>query len=185
MIMHRSLIDQTDTLALANRAHASVSSDAAAFSQAEAIAQEGLDRIGVQSGAEAPPHASSTADESPAPPPPPSLTSEPPPASAALSAMAEAEGAGPLATSPLIGELQWLRLGTAVREGASLEEVNQFWSLLRSLYVRRETKSLQAAQLLALGVRMSDENARRMRILQALGLIKLANNAVHFLADPA
>ena len=43
----------------------------------------------------------------------------------------------------------------------------------------------QAAQLLALGVRMSDENARRMRILQALGLIKLANNAVHFIADPA
>ena len=34
-------------------------------------------------------------------------------------------------------------------------------------------------------VRMSDENARRMRILQALGLIKLANNAVHFIADPA
>ena len=60
--------------------------------------------------------------------------------------------------TPLIGELQWLRLGSSVREGVSLTELNEFWSLLRSLYMRRETRSLQAAQLLAL---KADPNGHR------------------------
>ena len=47
-----------------------------------------------------------------------------------------------------------------------------------SLFIRRETRELQAAQLLALGVRMSGENSKRMRVLEALGLLKLQSNAV-------
>lgn len=40
-------------------------------------------------------------------------------------------------------------------------------------------------QLLALGIRMSEANARKMRVLQALGVLRLVNNEVHWLADPA
>ena len=72
-----------------------------------------------------------------------------------------------------------------MREGVSLDDINEFWSLLRSLFVRRETRSLQAAQLVALGVRLSDENTKKMRILKALGLVDLANNAVALTGDPA
>ena len=180
--------NQANTLALARRAHAPIDADAAAFDQAEAEASAGLSRFGLSSGgdvscASAPAEAGDLAPPSLAPPPPtqPHTADE-----HDQLAAAPASGAPPLsAVTPLIGELQWLRLGSSVREGVSLTELNEFWTLLRSLYMRRETRSLQAAQLLALGVRMSEENARRMRTLQALGLIKLATNEVHLLADPA
>jgi hypothetical protein len=59
------------------------------------------------------------------------------------------------------------------RGNLTLAELSTFWGLLRGLFVRRETRELQAAQLLALGVRMSDDNKRKMRILEALGMIQL------------
>ena len=177
--------NQANTIALARRAHAPIDADAAAFDEAEAEASAGLSRFGLVSGgdvscATAPAEAG---DFVPAPSAPPPST---PYAADEHEPAAPASIAAPLSSvTPLIGELQWLRLGSSVREGVSLTELNEFWSLLRSLYMRRETRSLQAAQLLALGVRMSEENARRMRTLQALGLIKLATNEVHLLADPA
>ena len=66
-----------------------------------------------------------------------------------------------------------------MREGVPLSDINAFWHLLRGLFIRRETLELQAAQLLALGIRMSDENAKKMRILEALRFIKLQSNVVH------
>ena len=56
-------------------------------------------------------------------------------------------------------------------------------SALRSLFVRRETRELQAAQLLALGVRTSPRNSMLLRLLQALGRIRLDNNAIVLVAE--
>ena len=41
-----------------------------------------------------------------------------------------------------------------------------------------QTRELQAAQLLALGLRMSEANARKMRALERLGLVALAHNHI-------
>ena len=69
--------------------------------------------------------------------------------------------------SAAVSELAWLRLSQSDRMAAgSREELNEFWSLLRGLFVRRETGQLQAAQLLALGVRMTDANARKLKLLE-------------------
>ena len=176
--------NQQEALGLARRAHAPIEADADAFDVAEVSARVGLASLPV-----APPAAAIFHDA-----PPPTPRNPPPPTPAAAATPAASEGAvaitaaappPPPRAGAAIGDLQWFRLGSSVRDGVSLDDVNQFWSVLRSLFARRETDCLQAAQLLALGVRMSDENARRMRILQALGLVKLQNNAVQLIADPA
>ena len=96
--------------------------------------------------------------------------------------------------SKQVTELQWLRLDKSLRASLTLDEINDFWSLLRGLFVRREvklrfriptslhdtrivkpcvrvaqTRELQAAQLLALGVRMSEQNNRKLKILEGVG----------------
>lgn len=179
--------NQARTIALAGRAHACIDEDAAAFASAEAVVRNAVSRLPLPSAVEADTAAAPAVVFEARPPRPLRSTSPPPPPPPPLESATtdDAPSQQLPATAPLIGELQWLRLASAVREGVSRDDINQFWSLLRSLFVKRETRSLQAAQLLALGVRMSDENARKMRILQALGLIKLANNAVALCEDPA
>ena len=172
--------NQAHALALARRAHASVDADAAAFAETEETVKEGLSRLPVPSTEDVAPAPQAEDDDDAPPPPPP-----PPPPPVAAPGVAASAGPPLTATAALIGELQWLRLGSTVREGVSLDDINEFWSLLRSLFVRRETRSLQAAQLVALGVRLSDENTKKMRILKALGLVDLANNAVALTGDPA
>lgn len=89
----------------------------------------------------------------------------------------------PSAGSSPITELEWLRLATAQRDGVGLDELNDFWRCLRSHFVRRETRELQAAQLLAVGVRIGEQkNARMLRLLERLGRLTAAQNAVRLAA---
>ena len=41
-----------------------------------------------------------------------------------------------------------------------------------------QTRELQAAQLLALGVRNNEDNSRKLKLLERLGLVSLANNHI-------
>ena len=41
-----------------------------------------------------------------------------------------------------------------------------------------QTRELQAAQLLALGVRNSEHNSRMLKLLERLGFVSLANNHI-------
>jgi hypothetical protein len=87
--------------------------------------------------------------------------------------------AAPSEASSAVTELQWLRLTQEMRAGLSLAELDSFWRALRGHFVRRETRELQAAQLLALGIRIGEEkNAQRMRILEHLGLLRMRHNSV-------
>ena len=72
-------------------------------------------------------------------------------------------------TSPTeISEPSWLRLGSSVRGDVALKDLNAFWVMLgRSSSAVRHAS--WPAQLLALGVRMSEQNARYMRLLEARG----------------
>ena len=60
-----------------------------------------------------------------------------------------------VATAGDVQELQWLRLDSSLRGSSSLADLNEFWRCLRGLFVQRETRELQAAQLLALGEAIS------------------------------
>ena len=154
--------NQTEALELARRSNAAaaVHDDAASWRQAEAKAAQGLAKphcipappaaapdssslaaATPRAPSQAPSHVgSAAAAPSPryaAPAPAPAQSLDPPP---------------PLATSSpaAVSELTYLRLSHSVRDGVSLDDLNTFWEVLRSLFVRRETRELQAAQLLAL-----------------------------------
>lgn len=147
--------------ALAQRAHAPVDEASVEWKLAEQTASLCI--------------AKTCSQEKDVPPPPPEEEDE----EAAATAIAPAPPPLPppvetIAAPPsTIPELQWLRCPASTRGNLTLAELSTFWGLLRGLFVRRETRELQAAQLLALGVRMSDDNKRKMRILEALGMIQL------------
>jgi hypothetical protein len=191
---------QTEVLELARLACADVHEDEESWRDAEHVARSSLAR-NISAADEA--AAANATLPAPAPesrhrPTPPSscgspapaaaIDAQPPiPAAAAAAAPSPPEtlpqavppALGVPVTSPMeISEPSWLRLSGTVRGEVSLKDLNAFWAVLRSLFARRETRELAAAQLLALGVRMSEQNARYMRILEALGLLKLQNNAV-------
>ena len=172
--------NQAKAMELAGRASAPVQADDEAWQRAEKDARSQL-ASNMAAAAPAAPAPAAPAMATPSGPPPRALR---PPATTASSIVAVQPPARPpplsAASDPsVISELSFLRLTPTVRDGISLETLNEFWGVLRSLFIRRETQELQAAQLLALGVRMSEENARRMRVLEALGLLKLQANAVH------
>ena len=83
------------------------------------------------------------------------------------------------AAGTAISEMQWLRLEPKARAGHGLADLNAFWALLRGLFQRRQEPEVSAAQLLALGLRISSaENKAKLKLLELLGLVTLSNNAV-------
>ena len=83
------------------------------------------------------------------------------------------------AVGTAISETQWLRLEPKARAGHGLADLNEFWALLHGLFQRRQDPEVSAAQLLALGLRISAaENKAKLRLLELLGLVRLSNNAV-------
>lgn len=166
--------NQSAAMSLAQRAHAPVGEDNATFEMEHNAARDldflfaaaaSVSNVSGGGGIEQHTLAAAPTDVSSAPS---ASARQPPPAVT-------------IAAPHAIDELTWLRLSPTHREAVSLEDVNTFWRVLRGLFVKRETHELQAAQLLALGVRTTGDNARKLRILDALGLVKLQSNAVHLL----
>ena len=68
---------------------------------------------------------------------------------------------------------------SAERKGLAFADLSEFWTKLKGLFEKRDAVELQAAQLLALGVRIMDAGDRKkLALLEKLGLVALANNAV-------
>ena len=96
----------------------------------------------------------------------------PPPVPAAAAAAAPA-------ASATLSELEWLKIPSAERKGLAFGDLSEFWTKLKGLFEKREATELQAAQLLALGVRIMDAGDRKkLALLEKLGHVALANNAV-------
>ena len=96
----------------------------------------------------------------------------PPPVPAAAAAAAPAAPA-------TLSELEWLKIPSAERKGLAFGDLSEFWTKLKGLFEKREAVELQAAQLLALGVRIMDAGDRKkLALLEKLGHVALANNAV-------
>ena len=96
----------------------------------------------------------------------------PPPVPAASTAAAPA-------ASATLSELEWLKIPSAERKGLAFGDLSEFWTKLKGLFEKREAKELQAAQLLALGVRIMDAGDRKkLALLEKLGHVALKNNAV-------
>ena len=96
----------------------------------------------------------------------------PPPVPAAATAAAPA-------ASATLSELEWLKIPSAERKGLAFADLSEFWTKLKGLFEKREATELQAAQLLALGVRIMDAGDRKkLALLEKLGHVALANNAV-------
>ena len=96
----------------------------------------------------------------------------PPPVPAAAAAAAPA-------ASATLSELEWLKIPAAERKGLAFGDLSEFWTKLKGLFEKREATELQAAQLLALGVRIMDAGDRKkLALLEKLGHVALANNAV-------
>ena len=96
----------------------------------------------------------------------------PPPVPAAAAAAAPA-------ASATLSELEWLNIPSAERKGLAFFDLSEFWTKLKGLFEKREATELQAAQLLALGVRIMDAGDRKkLALLEKLGHVALANNAV-------
>ena len=96
----------------------------------------------------------------------------PPPVPAASTAAAPA-------ASATLSELEWLKIPSAERKGLAFGDLSEFWTKLKGLFEKREASELQAAQLLALGVRIMDAGDRKkLALLEKLGHVALANNAV-------
>ena len=96
----------------------------------------------------------------------------PPPVPAAAAAAAPA-------ASATLSELEWLKIPSAERKGLAFADLSEFWTKLKGLFEKREAVELQAAQLLALGVRIMDAGDRKkLALLEKLGHVALANNAV-------
>ena len=83
------------------------------------------------------------------------------------------------AASATLSELEWLKIPSAERKGLAFGDLSEFWTKLKGLFEKREAVELQAAQLLALGVRIMDAGDRKkLALLEKLGHVALANNAV-------
>ena len=96
----------------------------------------------------------------------------------AAGAAAAAAAAAPAASATL-SELEWLKIPAAERKGLAFGDLSEFWTKLKGLFEKREATELQAAQLLALGVRIMDAGDRKkLALLEKLGHVALANNAV-------
>ena len=96
----------------------------------------------------------------------------PPPVPAAAAAAAPA-------ASATLSELEWLKIPSAERKGLAFGDLSEFWTKLKGLFEKREATELQAAQLLALGVRIMDAGDRKkLALLEKLGHVALKNNAV-------
>ena len=96
----------------------------------------------------------------------------PPPVPAASTAAAPA-------ASATLSVLEWLKIPSAERKGLAFADLSEFWTKLKGLFEKRDAVELQAAQLLALGVRIMDAGDRKkLALLEKLGLVALANNAV-------
>lgn len=180
--MAQQVANHSDVIDLARRAQAPVDADHEAFCAARECAASSLARLGIDAGVVptgdadvAAPGADVAAPGADGPAQQP--VHAPAPSGATAPNVGTSSGGGP-AAADAVTELRWLRLPANVREGSTREEVSEFWCLLRGLFVRRETTHLAAAQLLALGVRTSESNSRKMRILEALGLLTLKSNAV-------
>ena len=110
---------------------------------------------------------------------------------AQLSRCGEAEddaaaGGGAAAPAPTtalaaaaVSEAEFSALAQTEREGRELAEVNALHRCLLSHFARRETRELQAAQLVAVGISVADaRTASTLRVLQRLGRLVVAGNAV-------
>ena len=155
-VLEQQVANQSAALELARRAQADIQTDNDAFQSECAMARGNLGTATSASMAARPEEGGPSASTS----------------QAAASESSAFAGPQP------IDELSWLRLSAPARAGLSLDDVNTFWRCLFGLFVRRETHELQAAQLLALGIRTSGDNERKFRALEGLGLIQLRSNAV-------
>lgn len=172
--------NQEEALRIARLAAAPVADDAAAWTvcQEQQLAPA-LERCQVGTGpapaaATAPPTAQDADDAAPSADAAALAAATPPDA-------APPDAAPPAASPAAISELQWLRLGAEARGGvSSLDELNEFWRTLHGHFMRREATTLKAAQLLALGVRMTGASSKKPHVLllEKLGLLTLQNNSL-------
>ncbi len=171
--------NQTEALRISRRAAAPVAQDAAQWDRVHkelllpAFKRAGLS--GATAGAAPSTQSLASFDTAGSPARP-----SPQPRCAASPATAAAP-APPPPESATISELSWLQLGQATRGNVKLDELNEFWRLLLGLFRQREARTLQAAQLLALGVRMSEANTKKLRLLEKLNLLRVQNNSLTLL----
>ena len=89
-------------------------------------------------------------------------------------------GAGPTVADDYLTVEQWRALPSALRDGLTHGELNAFFGTLRGHFARRDVRELQAAQLVAFGMRIGDESHTRMlNLLERAGLLRCAGNAIY------
>lgn len=76
-----------------------------------------------------------------------------------------------------VSQLQWLR-AQCKPDGVGLEEVDALYGRLQDLCVERGTQQLQAAQLLARGIRLTGVTVRQLAALESMGLISREQNCI-------
>jgi len=116
------------------------------------------------------------------PPPAPPLPESPlvaaprtaQPASAAAPQLAQLSGRSH------VSQLQWLR-AQGKPDGLTLEETDEFFGLLQGICHERDVREVQAAQLLALGIRLTAPTLRKLGALEAMGLLKREQNCIRLL----